>query len=188
MERWRDIPVLPGDEIGPKVRPGVVRTGLFRDRLIVRGNPIGAVVDWIRGFCSPLPQEEVGEGDYAADGDLGTQVAPDDYGGGFAGSVAAEFPGASAVSQPLYRDQLYPDASLGVAPAAPAKRSPLEELQQARSALSEAKLRRDCAGVQQVLDAARLTRGRKNSATYAAWQGLALDAKRWLAANRRVCG
>lgn len=181
MDNWRDLPVSPADKVGPTVRAGVVRTGLFRDRLVVRGNPIGAMIDWIRGFCSPLPQEQLGEGDYDAEGDAASVVSPDDYYGGFAGGSAADFPYPPTIGGGAQEPLPEP------APAPVPQEDPLQQLQQARAALREAQSRRDCAGVQQVLDTARFRRGAPKSSGYTSWQSLAVDASDWIAQNRKEC-
>ncbi|MGH7179758.1 MAG: hypothetical protein ACREJC_20445 [Tepidisphaeraceae bacterium] len=175
MSRWKDLPVTHFDRIGPQSRPGVTRHGLFRENLIVRTNPIGAVIDWFRGLCVPLPQEEVSDGEFAADGGLGTNVAPEDY-APYGQSVGGSL-------EPLYT----PTDLARPAAAEPAAVSVVESLSQTRAALAAAKLSRDCEGVRSVLDVARQQRGDRRSTNYASWQTIAIDAKAWLMRNQRLC-
>jgi hypothetical protein len=70
VQRCRNaLPSGPFDRIGPKTRPGLYQTDImFNSRFVIRNNPIGAIFDQIRAFCSPMPQEQQGdEGGYVAE-------------------------------------------------------------------------------------------------------------------------
>src|SRR5216684_7735127 len=50
------IPDLPFDFLQPTMRKQVTQVG-YGGPFVIRGNPIGAVVDAIRNFCFPAPIE-----------------------------------------------------------------------------------------------------------------------------------
>lgn len=60
------VPHLPFDFLQPQMRKQVTQVG-YGGPFVIRSNPIGAIVDAIRGFCFPAPMEQVSSdgGEYA---------------------------------------------------------------------------------------------------------------------------
>ncbi|SRR6266540_507748 len=60
------VPDLPFDFLQPQMRKQVTQVG-YGGPFVIRSNPIGAIVDAIRGFCFPAPMEQVSSdgGEYA---------------------------------------------------------------------------------------------------------------------------
>jgi hypothetical protein len=52
------IPELPFDFLQPPMKKQITQVG-YGGPFVIRGNPIGALVDAIRGFCTPVPMQQV---------------------------------------------------------------------------------------------------------------------------------
>lgn len=188
------LPVSPWDMVGPSCRAGLSQT-CIGGPLVVRSNPVGALFDAVKRFCSPLPQTEDGDGGFLA-----------------------EDPAYSTPEYSTFDDQpldsgWFPQANFG--PPGPAtggyggcgpgtiwdggmsacvpekpKADPagIEAASAARARLSAAISAKDCEGVRQVLDLARASRGAKGTAASLRWNPIAVMAWNWLGANKRKCG
>lgn len=66
------VPDLPFDFLQPTTRKQVTQAG-YGGPFVIRSNPIGAIVDTIRGWCFPAPMEQT-----SSDGS--SYAAPDGYG------------------------------------------------------------------------------------------------------------
>lgn len=201
--RCDPLPTFPGDTIGPPSRHGLSRVGVFGDRFVARSNPIGVLFDALRSFCSPLPQTEVAEGEFVADGDLSTNVATDEFGGGGAPAQDYQFPYdtiGQVYDQPVMGGRncgagtVFDQALQSCVPApssTPAiDTAGTDAASAARQALATARSANDCEGVRRVLDTARVNQGSNRSgATYLRWHPIAVSALAWLnmPANRKRC-
>jgi hypothetical protein len=54
---------LPFDAIAPRLRKGVTQVG-YGGPFVLRSNPIGGLIDTVRGFCFPVPMMDDGSGLY----------------------------------------------------------------------------------------------------------------------------
>jgi hypothetical protein len=175
------------------MRPGMAQT-FIGGPFVIRSNPIGALFDQLRQFCSPLPMEESGDGFEAPDG-MGTperesfDSAPADS--GWFGSLdfgppgpISSAPGSSCAPGTVWDAGIgqcvtQPSSAPAVAASTPAD---------ARKALATAIAAKDCEGVRQVLDLARSSStAKRGTPTAKSWANVADGAKRFLASNRKKC-
>lgn len=189
------------DGVGPRVRPGLAQTGTFRQHLVVRNNPIGALFDAVRAFCSPLPQEQVGEDGYLAEEPSAS--TPEytgiyDYGGAGYGGGSAPLDSAYFAPPAFGPPETFGSAQPSTVTPTPAPAAPtapvedptrIEAAAAARAALRKAMEAKDCEGVRGVLDQARTYRGTATkTAQFQRWQPIATQAVAWLKQNTRKCG
>ena len=81
------VPDLPFDFLQPQMRNQVTQVG-YGGPFVIRSNPIGAFVDAVRGFCSPVPMEQT-----SADGGVYSDLSGNDLGS--YGDPTSAFPGGS---------------------------------------------------------------------------------------------
>lgn len=193
----QDLPVFPWETIGPPSRRGASRVGVFGEKVIVRSNPVGAIFDWLRGFCSPLPQQEVSEGEFVTDDEQYSTVSPtesyapiynvpsDVYTPNYPVAGSAD-PSTRCGAGTLWDSALgscVPDRSpsLDVDPAGPSAAIA------AREAFRRASTAKDCAGVRTVMDTAAVMRGKSGSAAWARWEPIRKLAADWLGSHKKLC-
>jgi len=57
------LPDLPFDEFQPQMVHGLTQAG-YGGPFVIRGNPVGAVLDVLRNFCAPMPMQAQADGSY----------------------------------------------------------------------------------------------------------------------------
>lgn len=192
MKRCRNyLPTGPFDQIGPRVRPGLAQT-YIGGPFVVRSNPVGAIFDNLRSFCSPLSQVESDDSYTTSDPALNTpemSTFADAYSAPADSLYFGDLGGPSpSVNGSCGVGTLW-DAGIGACVPAPVTATPMSSSPaDARAALKAAASNQDCEGVRRVLDMARSQRGKKGSSVYQSWQDIAIRAKTWLESKRRLCG
>jgi hypothetical protein len=174
---------------------GLAQTDIMFGGFVVRSNPIGAIFDAVRAFCSPMPMAEDGSDGYAAadPGYSTPELTSFD-----AGSVASSQPLDSAWFGPpepsTYRNcgagSMW-DAGLSACVPQSAGQTPQADpcstsaASAARQALATAKGANNQEGVRQAYDLGLQCRGtKKTPATWGVWQPLAADSLAWLNSHK----
>lgn len=197
--------------MGPNTRHHVIQEGYGGD-FVIRSNPIGAVLDTIRGFCSPVPLMDDGNGGYdnLSDGNLDYIPAsgggqPTGYswlpqggtqpGTGGPGPVIPPDPGATCGMGTIYDATsmtCVPKPKTGgpdpvVMPPAQMDPCGFSNLQASMQAFNAAKTACDVAGVQMVAGNAAVC-AKQKGALKAQWTNLAKAAMTAAKSMQRTCG
>jgi len=200
MKKCRNyLPVGPFDQVGPRMRAGLAQTDIMFGGFIVRSNPIGAIFDAVRAFCSPMPMQEDGSDGYAA-ADAGYSTP--ELTSFDAGSVAPSQPLDSAWFGPpqpaTYQNcgagSMW-DAGLSACVPQSTAQTPqtdptgLDATAAARTRLQTAIAANNSADVRGVYDLAVQNQGtQKRSPVYQRWNQLAHQALNWLNSHKGVTG
>jgi len=182
--------------IGPPMRHALTQAG-YGGPYVIRGNPIGALFDQVRDFCSPVPMDQTSDNvieDTSGQG-LGTpdsaSFGPTD-GGGSGGFLVAP---SDAAGQPVTGIMCpfgsHWNSAVGICqmdpePMEPADPCGQDNLIAARNSLRAAVSRCDRAGIQTVLDGARSCRDTAGAKPQKmAWVNLVNEANKALGNAKR---
>lgn len=180
--------------MGPPMRHGLSQAG-NAGPFVVRSNPIGAVLDAVRGFCFPVQMEEDGNSGFediefgafsspgAETGFAYGQAGPPNYYTGPVTDSASCGPGTSWDGT-----QCVPEGMMmGSSPVPTEDPCGQSHLLRARETLRTAVSACDRAGIAQVLDTARSCRDTSRGKNAAAWVKLVGEAKAELDRARARC-
>jgi hypothetical protein len=169
---------LPWDSVGPSVRFQVVQAG-EGGPFVMRSNPIGGIVDAIRGFCFPTPMVEDGNGGYDSELGLGSPQTESEWGIFQGGGGLPFLPSVGAGISTMMPDP--PPANNMVADCGPAA------LYEMNRKLTMAGQRCDIPGAQMVKSAAAACAANAPVAIKPGWVQLSARADRVITSLENRC-
>ena len=166
----------PWDEYGPSLVHGVTQVG-YGGPFVIRSNPIGALVDTVRGFCFPVSMQADGAGGYDATTDygqdLGTVGTVTDTGNpiNYASSPVIEPPTTTVAMNDMPRMAMQGNSPSLISPCSP------EALDAMTQKLSDAAANCDIVGVNLVRRLAPICQKTAPAHMRPQWAALAANAR-----------